>query len=347
MTARWCKADGQGRVICELCARECRVQPGKTGWCGVRENRDGSLVSRVHDGKQGLVVAQQVDPIEKKPLHHVEPGSLSYSIATVGCNLGCVFCQNAQIAQWPARTRRNLPGEWLSPETLVDRALAENCRSISYTYTEPTVYLELVEDTARLARRAGLLNIMVTNGFMGRGARTSMCDWLDAANVDLKAFSNSFYKQFCKATLAPVLENLEALKKGGVWLEVTTLVIPGLNDSVEELGALAAFIADRLGRETPWHLSRFHPCHDLTDRGPTPVDTLERAVEIGRRAGLDHVYLGNVPGSEFEHTHCPGCGTRVVRRRGYLTQDHTKPGGRCPDCGETIPGLFGPPGPES
>ena len=341
MTGRWYTREDDGGVTCTLCAHGCRIKPGRLGRCGVRENREGSLVSRIYDGGRGLIVAQNVDPIEKKPLYHVQPGSLSFSVACVGCNLDCDFCQNAQIAQWPVTSPQGLPGQWTAPQTLVDQALDAGCTSISYTYTEPTVYLEVVEDTAKLARRAGLLNLMVTNGFMGTDARESMIPLVDGANVDLKAFRDDFYKTHCRARLAPVLETLEALKRGGVWVEVTTLVIPGLNDDPGELAELAAFIAERLGRETPWHISRFHPCHRRTDRGPTPLETLEQAAGMGRAAGLDFVYLGNVPGSDFQHTHCPACATPVVVRQGYQTQNHLSPSGACPGCGAQLPGRFG------
>ncbi len=342
MDARWYEPGKKGRLTCKLCAHHCGIPPGKTGICGVRENRDQVLVSRVYAQGKGRIIARNVDPIEKKPLHHVLPGSLSYSIAAVGCNFACTFCQNADIAQWPhhAPMDRPLPGTPVTGDGIVDHALASSCLTIAHTYTEPTVWLEMVEDTATSAREAGLLNLMVTNGFMGTEPRDALIPLLDGANVDLKAFTNEFYKTHCRARLAPVLDNLEALKKGGVWVEVTTLVIPGLNDDPGELRELAAFIAGHLGPETPWHISRFHPCHGLTDRGPTPISTLEAAADIGKDAGLYHVYLGNVPGSDLENTHCRKCRRLLVARHGYHIQDHLTQEGACPDCGTPLPGIL-------
>ena len=327
-----------GRVLCGLCRHGCRIPPGKTGRCGVRENRQGELISRNH----GRIIARQVDPIEKKPLHHILPGSLSYSIAAAGCNFQCRFCQNASIAQLPLALGkgRPIPGEKMAPGDLVDAALCAGCQSLSYTYTEPTVFLETVVETARLAKSRGLLNIMVTNGYMGQRALPDILAFIDGANVDLKSFNPDFYRRYCGAELAPVLDNLKALKGGGVWVEVTTLIIPGLNDDPGELADLATFIVAELGPDTPWHVSRFHPCHGVLDRGPTPVATLERAVEIGRDRGLNFIYLGNVPGNGYEDTRCPSCQALLVARTGYGIQNFINTGGRCPSCATRVPGIF-------
>ena len=254
-TACLARALEDGVVQCLACAHFCRMAPGERGRCGVRENDTGTLVTRVYD----RVVATAVDPIEKKPLFHLCPGSTSFSIATVGCNLTCQFCQNADIAQWPVQHGTNFPGRAMTPETIVNQALARGCQSISFTYTEPTVFIELALDTARLAKEKGLSTVFVSNGFMGPDLIDLVSPVLDAANVDLKAFSEDFYKTFCGARLDPVKKNLVHLKEKGVMVEVTTLVIPGLNDSPEALSAMAAFIAGQMGPETPWHLSRFHP----------------------------------------------------------------------------------------
>ncbi|WP_022665131.1 AmmeMemoRadiSam system radical SAM enzyme [Desulfospira joergensenii] len=321
-------------VQCRLCSHFCRIKPGRKGICRVRENREGTLVSLVY----GRVIAENVDPIEKKPIFHLKPGSLSYSIAAVGCNLKCRFCQNSQIAHSLSDSSHHdsrglTPGRDMEPRDIVDQALAAGCASISYTYTEPTVFFELARDTARQARQEGLLNIFVTNGFMGEEAVDEAASFLDAANVDLKAFRNEFYEKYCGARLEPVQKNLIRMKKAGILVEVTTLLIPGLNDDGEELKALAGFIAEDLGTDTPWHISRFHPCYQMVDRGATPVTSLEKACNIGKKAGLDYVYMGNVPGSEYEHTCCPQCGSILVERRGYRIRNLLAPDGSCRTCG--------------
>ncbi len=322
------------QVRCRLCSHFCLINEGKKGICRVRENRNGTLVSLVYD----RVIAHAVDPIEKKPIYHLKPGSLSFSIATAGCNLKCRFCQNARIAHDLARTRFSdakgkPPGEPLAPENIVALALDAGCETMAYTYTEPTVFYELARDTAVLAREKGLANIFVTNGFMSLEAIDQMALWLDAANVDLKAFTPEFYRQFCNAELEPVKQNLVRMKKAGILVEVTTLLIPGLNDDEAELEAMAGFIANDLGDDTPWHVSRFHPCYQMTDRGPTPAKSLETACEIGDRAGLKYVYMGNMPGSDWEHTKCPKCGSLLVERLGYTIKNHLSRDGSCPKCG--------------
>ncbi|MEH0023087.1 MAG: AmmeMemoRadiSam system radical SAM enzyme [Desulfobacter sp.] len=322
-----------GRVKCLACSHYCRIEPGKTGICGVRENRGGTLFSLVYD----RVVAASVDPVEKKPLFHLKPGSTSFSIATMGCNLGCRFCQNADIAQ--VRDSGRIRGRGISPETIVAQALDAGCKSISYTYTEPSVFIELALDTARLAKDAGLYNIFVTNGFMSPELVEAAAPVLDAANVDLKAFTDEFYRKLCRAGLKPVKQTLKQMKQKGIMVEVTTLVIPGLNDDPGELAGMAGFIAGELGPETPWHLSRFHPTYQMTDRAATPAATLERACDIGEKAGLFHVYTGNLPGAR-ENTCCRNCGTLLVKRHGYGIENFLKENGRCPGCTETLYGIF-------
>ncbi len=324
------------KVRCDLCHHRCVIAPGKRGLCQVRENRDGRLETLVY----GRLIAGNVDPVEKKPLFHLLPGHRSYSVATVGCNFRCLFCQNADIAQMPRDNRGTIIGRQTDPSQVVEAALDAGCRSIAYTYTEPTVFFEFVHDTARLAHYRGLKNILVTNGYMSPEALQMASSWIDAANVDLKAFSDDFYKTYCGARLEPVKETLRLMKSSRMLVEVTTLIIPGLNDDTGQLQALAQFIANDLGPETPWHISRFHPTYRLTDRPPTSLDTLVKAWEIGRRAGLCHVYTGNVPGRAEENTYCPGCGSLLIERWGFGIRYNKIEKGRCPDCGRRIYGVF-------
>ncbi|WDP93338.1 MAG: AmmeMemoRadiSam system radical SAM enzyme [Desulfobacter sp.] len=326
-------------VRCRICNHYCKIKPGRQGICRVRENQGGKLVSLVYD----RVVAASVDPIEKKPIFHLKPGSTSFSIATMGCNLKCRFCQNADIAH-PSDLGTDgggpaLAGKPFSPEEIVDQAVARGCASISYTYTEPSVFFELALDTARLARSKGLYNIFVTNGFMSPELVEMAAPVLDAANVDLKAFNEDFYKRYCNARLEPVKETLKLMKAKGMMVEVTTLVIPGLNDDPAELARAAEFIAGDLGAETPWHLSRFHPAYRMQDRGPTPEATLDLACEAGEKAGLHYVYTGNIRGAR-ENTYCPACGALGVRRRGYGAENFLTRNGGCPECGTRIYGIY-------
>lgn len=318
-------------VACRLCPHGCRIRTGKRGACGVRENRGGRLVTRVHS----RVVAANVDPIEKKPLFHFHPGTLSFSVATVGCNMHCLHCQNAEISQMPF-DRGEIAGRDLSPEETVSAALRGNCRTISFTYTEPTIYYEYARDTARKAAKAGLENVFVTNGYIEAEPLEAIQPWLHGANVDLKSFRDSFYRRICRARLAPVLETLKRMRSLGIWLEVTTLLIPGRNDGEEELRDIARFLRE-LGEEVPWHVSAYYPTYRMTDRPRTPVRTLRRAWEIGREEGLLFVYTGNVPGDEGEHTFCPQCGTCVIRRHGFQVLSMHLERGRCHQCKTRVP----------
>ncbi|MHB8709355.1 MAG: AmmeMemoRadiSam system radical SAM enzyme [Desulfuromonadales bacterium] len=329
----WEKA-GEGRVRCGLCRFSCLIAPGHRGRCGVRENHDGTLYSLVY----GKTVAEHVDPIEKKPLFHFYPGSRSYSISTVGCNFRCLHCQNYEISQWP-HERGGIPGTDLPPRAIVDGARRGGCLSIAYTYTEPTIYFEYAYDTAVLARKDGLKNIFVTNGYTTTAALETIAPYLDAANVDLKAFSEKFYREVTGASLAGVLACLKDYRRLGIWLEVTTLIIPGWNDDEDELRQLAGFIAGELGREVPWHVSAFHPTYRMLDRPPTPAATLQRAAAIGREAGLAHVYLGNLREEGGEDTFCPHCGTAVIRRRGFRLLKMGLQQGRCGSCGGAVAGV--------
>jgi len=323
-------------VKCNLCNHRCLIKDGKRGLCGVRENRSGTLHSLVY----GRPIAEHVDPIEKKPLFHVYPGTLSYSIATVGCNFRCRFCQNADIAQFPVDRGGKIPGDFRSPKEIVAAAERANCRSIAYTYTEPTIYFEFAFDTAKLAHEKGIANVFVTNGYMTVEALEMVAPYLDAANVDLKAFSDDFYKRQCSAKRKHVMESLRVMKRLGIFVEVTTLLIPGLNDDESELEQLTSFIVSDLGPGTPWHVSRFHPTYKLTDRPPTPVETIHKAREIGLNAGLRYVYCGNVPGDAGENTTCYNCNRPLIRRWGFRVSENHIVGGKCPDCGVTIDGLW-------
>ena len=319
---------------CHLCAHRCLIASGGRGVCGVRENRDGTLYSLVY----GRLVSQSLDPIEKKPLYHFLPGSLALSIATVGCNLRCDFCQNHAISQYPREHRGGIPGELVSAEDVVRAAVSAGAPVLAYTYTEPTVFFEMCRDTGKLARERGVRNAFVTNGYMTGEALDEARGWLDAANVDLKAFSHDFYHRYCGGSLQPVLDSIKRMAELGIWVEVTTLVIPGRNDSDDELGWIAQFLAG-VSPDLPWHVSRFVPSYLVHELPPTPVSTLRRARAIGRDAGLRHVYLGNVPG-EGEDTVCPSCGQTVIRRQGFRVVEDRIADGGCPACGEPIAGVW-------
>ncbi len=331
--AMFYEREGGSRVPCSLCRHRCMIADGARGICAVRENRGGTLYSLVY----GKLVAEHVDPIEKKPLFHVLPGSKSFSIATVGCNFRCHHCQNYTISQ--VDRKAPITGITQSPEAVVKKALATGCRSIAYTYTEPTIFFEFAYDTARLARQAGLLNVFVTNGYITREALTAIAPYLDAANIDLKGFTDSFYRDYVHARLAEVLDSIIEYRKQGIWIELTTLIIPELNDSDEELKGIASFIVDNLGADTPWHVTQFYPTYKLTDRPRTPVETLRRARDIGKAAGLSYVYEGNVPGEGGENTWCPSCSALLIERYGYLIENNQIRDGACPDCGTAIVGI--------
>jgi pyruvate formate lyase activating enzyme len=323
------------KVHCRLCGHECLIGPDKYGVCRVRRNVGGRLLTLNYDA----LVAVHVDPIEKKPLFHFLPGTRSLSVAAAGCNFQCAFCQNWQISQAP-RTGRVLAGEAIAPEQLVAAARRHRCASLSYTYTEPTIFFELAYDTSRLAHESGLKNCFVSNGYMTPRAVETIAPCLDAINVDLKAFRDETYRQVMKARLEPVLTCLKALVAAGVWVEVTTLVVPGMNDSDAELADIAGFIAKELSGDVPWHVSRFHGDYQMTDTPATTRATLDRAVQIGRDAGLKFVYAGNVPGNENENTRCPSCRTTLVRRTGFAVVENRLDAGRCPDCRTEIAGLW-------
>jgi len=323
------------KVKCNLCHHRCLIKDGKRGICGVRENHKGALQTLVYE----KLIARHIDPIEKKPLFHFLPGSRSYSVATVGCNFKCRFCQNADIAQMPSDRNGTILGDRTTPQKEVAAAAKAGCKSIAYTYTEPTVFFEFAHDAAKLAHGAGIKNVFVTNGYMTPEALQMISPWLDGANVDLKAFTNDFYKKMCGARLSPVLKTLKGMKTQGIFMEVTTLLIPGLNDDPDELKQLAAFISDDLGIETPWHISRFHPTYRLTDRPVTPLESLLDAHEIGKKAGLRYVYTGNVPGQAGEKTVCYQCGQVVIDRLGFSIGEYALDNGCCRYCGAPVDGV--------
>lgn len=332
--AKFWEATEAGKVRCNLCRFHCTIAAGRRGRCGVRENREGALYSLVY----GYAVAENVDPIEKKPLYHFHPGSRSLSLATVGCNFHCLHCQNSDISQWPHQ-RSGIPGTELSPQDVVRHAIESKAASIAYTYTEPTIFFEYAFDTAVEARKAGIKNVFVTNGYTTTEALESIAPYLDAANVDLKGFSDKAYRDVTGASLDGVLDCLRDYRRLGIWLEVTTLVIPGHNDSEEELRHIATFIAEDLGRDVPWHISAFYPTYKMLDRPPTPVSSLVLARDLGRRAGLKYVYLGNVDEPDGGNTICPGCGQIVIRRKGLQFIDTELTGNLCNYCRHEIAGV--------
>jgi pyruvate formate lyase activating enzyme len=323
----------RGAVRCNLCAHRCLVRPGKLGICCVRVNEGGQLFTRVY----GLATSLAVDPIEKKPLFHFHPGASALSIATVGCNFSCQHCQNHSISQ-AARARRGgrLPGELVPPEAVVQAARDSGSAVIAYTYTEPTIYLEYALACARLATEEEIKNVFVTNGYLTAEAVELVAPYLHAANVDLKGMDDRVLRREVKAESGPVRRTIEDLHRRGIWVEVTTLIIPGSNDDEPQLRGIARFIAG-VSRDLPWHVSRFHPTYRRIDRPTTPVTSLHRAVEIGREEGLRYVYTGNVWGGE-ESTRCPGCRAVVLERHGFSVRRGAIAGGRCTGCGQEIAG---------
>jgi pyruvate formate lyase activating enzyme len=323
---------GDGKVQCGLCAHQCKILPDKFGICGVRKNKDGKLYTHVY----GDVIASHVDPIEKKPLYHFLPGSTSYSIATVGCNFKCSFCQNWQISQ-ASKRGEDVEGYELYPEEVVREAKKNRCKSISYTYTEPTIFFEYAYDCARLAKKEGLYNNFVTNGFMTGDALETIKPYLDACNVDLKSFSEDFYTRVCGAHLGPVLSSIRTMKRLGIWIEITTLVVPNKNYSEKELKDIAEFIAS-ISKEIPWHISRFHPDFKYLESVPTPIETLKKARDIGEKAGLRYIYLGNV--LEGNNTYCYNCRNLLVERMVFDVSLNNIKDGKCLNCGVVVDGIF-------
>jgi len=324
----------KNKVQCDLCSHHCVISSGKVGFCGVRINKNGTMHTLVADN----VAAVNLDPVEKKPLYHFLPGTKTYSLGTEGCNMGCLFCQNHTLSQNPKKTGK-VHGKLISPKRLVNNALEANAASISFTYSEPTVFFELMYETAQMAQVNGLKNILVSNGYQSRQCLEVLYRFINAANIDLKSFSDGFYKKYCKASLQPVLDTLKVIKSMGWWLEVTTLIIPDVNDTREELQEIASFICTELGPEVPWHLSRFNPAYHLFNVESTPLSALMEAKEIGEAQGLKHVYIGNVPPAAYSCTFCPKCEKLCVNRGAYGIKSKLV-AGVCPHCDYKLAGVW-------
>ncbi|MFL7792346.1 MAG: AmmeMemoRadiSam system radical SAM enzyme [Anaerolineae bacterium] len=324
-------------VQCQTCEHFCAVKPGEAGKCGVRRNVEGTL----HLAVYGEAIAVHVDPIEKKPLFHFMPSGDILSIGTYGCNFRCPFCQNWQMSQ--ARNfddHRDYLGEPAMPKLLVDTCLKNNIQMIAYTYNEPTVFFEYTYDTAKLAHEHGIKNVYVSNGYMSQAALDMIEPYLDGINVDLKAFTEEFYNEHCQARLEPVKRNIAHMaRETDIWVEITTLLIPGLNDSAEELRAMAAWLAE-VDPDMPWHVTAFHPDYQMQDRPRTAQRDLARAYEVGKEAGLHYVYVGNVMDADRESTYCPKCGEKLIQRRWYSVRELWRERGTCSKCGHAVAGVW-------
>jgi pyruvate formate lyase activating enzyme len=323
------------QIQCNACHHHCIIKDGQRGICGVRKNENGKLVSLVY----GKAAAAYIDPIEKKPFFHFLPGSLAFSIGTFGCNFSCTFCQNWEISQAPKEEffwhETRLGKDWL-PSKIVSEALKQDCRSIAYTYNEPTVFLEYALETMKIAKEANLKNIWISNGYMSKEVRQLILPYLDAINIDFKSSQYSFYSRLCGASLKPVLENMIALKEAGVWLEITTLIIPQENDKLKDIKAIISFIRDNLGRDIPWHVSRFFPAYQMRDREPTDEKIIDQAIKTARQMGLKYVYGGNLPHKPIlSNTYCPYCNTLIVERNRNIVRRFDK-NGSCPQCHRKI-----------
>ena len=322
-------------VQCNLCPHRCIIAAGERGHCRVRENRGGRLYSMVY----GNPCAVHVDPIEKKPFYHYLPAATAFSIATAGCCMSCLYCQNWSISQVPPEQTQNVD---LPPQDVVRYAQQYEAPVIAYTYSEPTVFYEYMLATAQLAREAGLRNVVVSAGFINPEPLRELCQVVDAIKIDLKGYDEDFYREVCGAELGPVLEAIRTVYESGTHLEIVNLVVPTLNDSLEQLRALARWVAQDLSPDVPLHFSRFHPQYKLTNLPPTPVETLERAREIALEEGVRFVYVGNVPGHSANHTYCPACGRTIIVRQGFVVTEYHLQGGACAYCGEPISGVWWP-----
>jgi len=327
------KLDNQS-VHCYLCSHHCKIANHKFGFCGVRENIAGLLYTHAY----GSLVSAHIDPIEKKPLYHFFPGSQSFSVATTGCNFRCGFCQNWEISQRVCKEDSELDKDEFLPADIVQETINNGCKSIAYTYTEPTIFFEYAFETAQIAKEKGLYNVFVTNGFMTRETIMMIKPYLDAANVDLKFFNDTSYRKHCAGRLQPVLDSIRLMKEQGIWVEITTLVIPGENDSEEELKGMAEFIAG-IDKAVPWHISRFHPDYKFREYPLTPEGVLKRAYAIGVEAGLDFIYIGNVSGWGNE-TICPACKKILIKREYFDILEYNIQENKCIYCREEIPGRF-------
>ena len=331
--AGWWEAEPGGRVHCYLCPRHCHLHAGQAGFCFIRVNRGGKLYSLGY----GSPAALQIDPIEKKPLSHFLPGSRVFSMGTAGCNMGCFFCQNWDISK---SRQDQVRSQHVGPEDVPLLALEYGCESIAFTYNEPTIWGEYVIDICRAAKNHGLKTVMVSNGYITREAFHDIYDHVDAANIDLKAFTENFYGRITLTHLQPVLDTLQWLKnETSVWFELTNLLIPTLNDGAEEIGKLSEWVMQHLGPDVPLHFTAFHPDFKLQDKPPTPPETLHRARKIALEAGLNYVYEGNIF-SDGANTHCPSCGELLIRRSWHNVLENKLKNGGCPSCGLAIPGVW-------
>jgi len=324
----------RGQVQCRLCPRQCTIAQGARGFCATRENQGGKLYTLSY---AKLVSLNDLDPIEKKPLFHFFPNTLTFSLATAGCNLRCKFCQNWEISQ---KTPEEVDYTYITPEELIKEAKASGRLSIAYTYTEPTIFYEYVLETAKLARAQGIKNVMHSNGFINEEPLRQLSKYLDAANIDLKGFSDDYYAKLSLGSLDPVLRSLKILKQEGVHLEITNLVLSGYNDDEATIRKMCLWIKDNLGADTPLHFSRFYPMYKMVSLNPTPVEALEKARNIALESGLKYVYIGNVAGNTAENTFCPKCKKIVIERRGYMVSEISLVDGKCKFCGEKIAGVW-------
>ncbi len=337
-TAWLSKKLDSGKVLCQACAHACKLEEGEYGICGVRKVENGAIQLLVY----GLAAAVNVDPVEKKPMFHFLPQSRVFSVGTVGCNFTCKFCQNYEISQYPKEHAHKVVGRELLPEQIVELAIENGCKSIAYTYNEPIVFFEYTYDTAKLAHEKGLKNIYVTSGYETKKAIDLLAPYIDGMNIDIKSFREEFYRDICGSRLKPVLEAVKYAHEKGIWIEITTLLIPGKNDSDEEIRNIAKFIAD-IDKAIPWHISAFHPTYKMLDVARTPNATLRRAYKIGQDVGLKYVYVGNVDDEDYESSYCPKCHQRVIDRRGHIGQyvvNALKEDGKCPHCGYTLEGVW-------
>lgn len=320
-------------IMCRICPNECVLKEGETSKCNNRRVHESKLYTMAF----GNPCSANVDPVEKKPLYHFLPGSRAYSIATAGCNLVCLNCQNWTISQTGPDKTRNID---LMPDKVVEESIKNNCKSIAYTYTEPVTFYEYVFETATLAKRAGIKNIIKSNGYVNQEPLKKLCTVIDAANIDLKAFSESTYLKLSGAKLQPVLDSLKTYKDSGVWLEITNLIVPSWTDNLDEIRSMCKWLSSNGFNDTPLHFSRFYPLHKLEQLPPTPIDTLKKAYDIATDEGLKYVYTGNAPGNEISDTACPSCKTTAVARRGYRIASNSIAEGKCSKCGSDIKGIW-------
>lgn len=337
-TAWLSKKLSSGKILCEACAHACKLGEGEYGICGVRRVENGELKLLVY----GVAAAVNVDPIEKKPMFHFLPKSSIFSLGTVGCNLSCAFCQNYSISQYPKEHNHEIIGHEIAPEMVVKLAIENECDSIAFTYNEPIVFFEYTYDTAKLAHEKGLKNIYVTSGYETRKSIDLLEPYIDGMNIDIKSFNDDFYKEICGARLKPVLEAVKYAHEKGIWIEITTLLIEGKNNSDEEIRNIAKFIAS-VDTSIPWHLSAFHPMYKMLDVPRTPLSTLRRAYNIGKEEGLKYLYVGNIDDNDYESTYCPSCNTKVIERSGNIGQfviNHLSREGSCPKCSYKLEGIW-------